>query len=343
MRRKTEITTGRLLLIRFSALGDVAMAGPVIAGLKKRYPNLRVGLLSKPFPLQVFKAFSGIDLIAFDVKRHQGLKGIWRLSREIKAMGITHCADLHFSLRSRILTAFLRLQGVQIAARSKERNLRRKWVKRGPKPQQKLLPQIEQYRQTITTLGLALETTDFTCFDRINLGENERSFDKPLVGIAPFAAHAPKMYPEELMIQVLRGLNDKYQIVLFGSKGQESDRIDQWVSQKVQLINAAKFSFEKQLQWISNLDLMISMDSANGHLAANYGVPVLTLWGATSPECGFVPFGQDVENQLTPDSERYPHLPASIFGKSTFRGYEMAMETISVETILQRVDQLILP
>ena len=343
MQRRVEIASSHLLLIRFSALGDVAMAGPVITGLKKRYPRLQISLLSKPFPLQVYKHIDKLELIAFDNNKHEGLLGIWRLSKELKATGITHCADLHFSLRSRVLTFFLRLQGVRVTARSKERGLRRKWVKKGPKPQQQLVSQLEHYRRAIETLGFALEPSDFRLFDRIDRPQNAAEFDKRLVGIAPFAAHAPKKYPEKLMYQVLKGLSKKYQLVLFGSKGQESDQIDRWVSDNLQLINAAKFSFEQQLQWISNLDLTISMDSANGHLAANYGVPVLTLWGATAPECGFVPFGGGSENQLCPDPDCYPHLPASIFGKTTFRGYENAMETISVQTILERVDQLILP
>ena len=343
MQRGFDITSSHLLLIRFSALGDVAMAGPAIIGLKNRHPNLRISLLSKSFPLQVYKRVDGLDLIAFDNNRHKGLFGIWRLSKEVKATGITHCADLHFSLRSRVLTFFLRLQGVRVAARSKERGLRREWVKKGPKPQQPLISQLEQYRRVIETLGFVLEASDFRLFDRTDRPQHAVDFNKPLIGIAPFAAHAPKKYPEILMYQVLKGLSKKYQLILFGSKGQESDQIDCWVSDNLQLINSAKFSFEQQLQWISNLDLMISMDSANGHLAANYGVPVLTLWGATAPECGFVPFGGGLENQLCPDPDRYPHLPASIFGKTTFRGYEKAMETISVQTILERVDQLILP
>ena len=49
---------------------------------------------------------------------------------------------------------------------------------------------------------------------------------------------------------------------------------------------------------ISNLNLMISMDSFNGHLAANAGIPVITIWGMTHPFLGFSPFLQPDLNQI---------------------------------------------
>ncbi len=98
-----------------------------------------------------------------------------------------------------------------------------------------------------------------------------------------------------------------------------------------------------QIQEIQSLGVMISMDSANGHIAANYGVPVITIWGATAPSCGFSVLAQPDENQFLPDPEKYPFLPSSIFGKRTFKGYESAMASIDPQVILERVNQLMLP
>ena len=58
---------------------------------------------------------------------------------------------------------------------------------------------------------------------------------------------------------------------------------------------AGKYKFKEELALISNLDLMVSMDSSNGHLAAIYGVPIVTLWGVTHPFLGFAPFGQHIK------------------------------------------------
>jgi ADP-heptose:LPS heptosyltransferase len=88
---------------------------------------------------------------------------------------------------------------------------------------------------------------------------------------------------------------------------------------------------------ISNLQVMLSMDSANGHLAAIYGVPVVTLWGATHPYLGFTPFQQPFENSLLPNREQYPFLPTSVYGKKQVKGYENAMQTIAPEVVVAKI------
>ena len=104
---------------------------------------------------------------------------------------------------------------------------------------------------------------------------------------------------------------------------------------------AGKLSFEEELALISNLDLMLSMDSGNGHLAAMYGVPVITLWGVTHPFAGFVPFNQPDNNQLLSDRKEYPLIPTSIYGNKFPKGYDDAMKTISPETVVQKVRELL--
>jgi ADP-heptose:LPS heptosyltransferase len=86
---------------------------------------------------------------------------------------------------------------------------------------------------------------------------------------------------------------------------------------------------------------MIGMDSGNGHLAAMFGVTVLTIWGVTHPYAGFVPFGQPEANQLIPDLEKFPKIPTSIYGNKVPNGYEDAMLSIPVEKITKRAIQII--
>lgn len=101
------------------------------------------------------------------------------------------------------------------------------------------------------------------------------------------------------------------------------------------------FSLEEELSLISNLDLMVSMDSANGHLAAMFGIPVLTLWGITHPFAGFIPFHQPMENQLLSDRAKYPLIPTSVYGNKCPQGYENAIQTIAPMTIVERIRQLV--
>jgi ADP-heptose:LPS heptosyltransferase len=98
---------------------------------------------------------------------------------------------------------------------------------------------------------------------------------------------------------------------------------------------------EQELDIISNLKVMLSMDSSNGHMAAMLGVNVVTLWGVTHPSAGFAPFHQKVTNNILSDKDKYPKIPTSIYGNSYPKGYEFAMETIKVETIVKKVKERI--
>ena len=315
------------------------MTIPVIRAFKRIFPDVELTILSKAFSLKLFSFEAGLNTIAYDSQKHRGLLGLWQLSKSIVAEGFTDVADLHFSLRSRVLCLLLRLRGLNVSQRSKQRRLRRQWTSKGPKPKELLDTQVQAYLKTIAQLGFVVE-------EKVLLDEmvrNRVSSKSHKVGIAPFAAHKHKTYPTSLTAELLKDLSKKYQTVLFGAKGTESQQFDQWVSEGIAHENAAMLSFEMQLQEMQSLGVMISMDSANGHIAANYGVPVITIWGATAPSCGFSVLAQPNENQFQPDPEKYPFLPSSIFGKSTFKGYEAAMDSIDPKAILKRVNQLMLP
>lgn len=165
-----------------------------------------------------------------------------------------------------------------------------------------------------------------------------------LIGIAPFAAHEGKAYPLSLMTQVIDRLNNtkKYKILLFGGGKKEIERLESLAENFSEVVSiAGKITFEEELALISNLDLMISMDSGNGHLAAIYGIPVLTLWGVTHPFAGFAPFNQSEQHQLLSDREKYPLIPTSIYGNKIPPGYEKVMETITPEMVFKRVEEIL--
>ena len=163
---------------------------------------------------------------------------------------------------------------------------------------------------------------------------------KKLIGIAPFAAHDGKMYPLSLMKEVIEDLDStrKYKIFLFGGGKKEIDQLSRIANTFNDVQNiAGTFSFEEELALISNLDVMLAMDSGNGHLAALYDTPVITLWGVTHPYSGFVPFNQPNSNQLVSNREQFPLIPTSIYGNKYPKGYEKAMTTISPQLVVEKV------
>jgi ADP-heptose:LPS heptosyltransferase len=165
------------------------------------------------------------------------------------------------------------------------------------------------------------------------IGENNAK----LIGIAPFAQYDSKVYPLDLMQEVINRLasTKNYKILLFGGGKKEIELLDSFSKDKENVVVVAgQLKFQQELQLISNLDVMLSMDSGNAHIAAMLGVKVITLWGATHPFAGFSPFNQPLENALTADRNLFPKLPTSVYGNKMVEGYEDAMRTIGVEKVV---------
>ncbi|MNS85914.1 Lipopolysaccharide core heptosyltransferase RfaQ [compost metagenome] len=164
--------------------------------------------------------------------------------------------------------------------------------------------------------------------------------NQKLIGIAPFAQYDSKVYPLDLMKGVIEKLaeNSSYKVLLFGGGKKEIEILDSLAQPFENVINmAGKIKFQQELQLISNLDVMLSMDSGNAHIAAMLGVKVVTLWGATHPYAGFLPFNQSLENALISDRNQYPKLPTSVYGNKVVEGYEDAMRTILPQQVVDKV------
>ena len=153
-----------------------------------------------------------------------------------------------------------------------------------------------------------------------------------------------KMYSLERMKEVIDNLNNtkKFKIILFGGGDKEKKQLDTLASSFEHVINCTgALSFEEELKLINNLDLMIAMDSGNAHLAAMYGVKTITLWGVTHPYAGFYPFGQDKNNALLADRDKYPLIPTSVYGNKFPEGYGSAIDSISPEMIIKKIKEIL--
>lgn len=336
------------MVIRLSAMGDVAMTVPVIQVLAQTYPDLKITVVSRPFFKPLFNEIPNLDFLEADVYGKHKRLGLIKLADEAKELGVDAVADLHNVIRSKIITKYLRFKGLNTAAIDKGRAEKKALVNAKGREIQPLKTTHQRYADVFEKLGFPIDLHQHTPPRPKRLPPKLTAMvgvePKKLLGIAPFAAHVGKMYPLELMSKVIRYLDDtdKYRVFLFGGGKKEISELKQMeISFSNVLSVAGKLSFEEELALISNLDLMLSMDSGNGHLAAVYGIPVLTLWGVTHPYAGFAPFNQLESNQLLADRTKYPLIPTSIYGNKYPNGYEAAMETISPETILKRIEEIL--
>ena len=291
-----------IAVIRLSAMGDVAMTVPVIAAFAKRHPEIKITIVSRKFLKPLFDAIPNCGFLAVDTSgRHKGFGGILQLYQDLKNIEVNAIADLHNVLRSKIVRYFFSATNVATAAIDKGRKEKKALVSLKNKEFKQLKTSMQRYLEVFEDLGFLidenaikfLEKLPFSSETAVFVGELDRKSSN-WIGIAPFAQHDGKVYPADLMQEVINKLTQKpsNELFLFGAGQEEVQQLNTFKGtlENVKVV-AGNLKFGQELELISNLDLMLSMDSGNAHLAANYGVAVVSLWGATHPFAGFAPFG----------------------------------------------------
>ncbi|MFV5701365.1 glycosyltransferase family 9 protein [Flavobacterium sp. XS2P12] len=331
--------------MRLSAMGDVAMTVPVLRAFVNQHPEVKITVVSRPFFKPFFDSIPNVSFFAFDEKeRHKGFLGLLRLFQDLKKRNVDAFADLHNVLRSKIVRNFFALSGKKVASVDKGRSEKKALTQPENKIFKQLPTMFERHVEVFSQLGFSIDLSNpvfpkKVVLDKetsIILGEN----NKKLIGIAPFAQYNSKVYPLDLMQEVIDklALDTTNTILLFGGGKKEIEILDSLAANKENVITmAGQLKFKQELQLISNLDVMLSMDSGNAHIAAMLGVKVITLWGATHPYAGFSPFNQPLENALVSDRNLFPKLPTSVYGNKKVQGYEDAMRTIAVEKVVSSV------
>ncbi len=331
-----------ILVIRFSAMGDVAMAVPVIKNALEQNPQLQITVVSNAFfaPL-----FANIERCRFHpaylTTTHKGAGGIYELFRELtKQNKFTAVADFHSVLRSSLLRTLFSVSGHKTAIINKGRKEKKELTRKENKILKPLPTSHERYATVLRKLGIAVKLdASLPVFTKQALSVSTQSLfrqHKKTIGVAPFAQHKEKMYSLEKMKAVVQTLAAANNIILFGGGNEEAATLQQWANEIPGTSNAAgKYSFTEELAIISNLDAMISMDSANMHLASLYNVPVISVWGATHPYAGFYGWNQDANNIV---SINLFCRPCSVFGnKPCWRGDHACMAGIEEKMIVEKI------
>ena len=330
----------RLLVIRFSALGDVAMTVPTLNALALAYPDLQITVLSRQQHASLFHTLpANVCFFGADLKgRHKGTAGLRLLLDELDYRSYDAVADLHNVLRTRYLDLRLRAAGKQVAIISKNRFRRWRLTRRHLKRLTALPTVFERQLKVFRQLGFdfSLPPTLSPAYASLPLGSQHVS--RQGIGIAPFAAHKGKVYPLDKMEQVVASLREQTdeQIYLFGAGREENIVLQQWAEHYPNVTNTVgHYSLDEQLQLMSTLRVMLTMDSANMHLASLVGTRVVSLWGATHPLNGFLGYGQQLSDCLGADLSC---RPCSAFGNKPCRYHDYrCLSSIAPDDILKKL------
>ncbi|MDG4950838.1 glycosyltransferase family 9 protein [Weeksellaceae bacterium KMM 9724] len=294
----------RILVFRLSSLGDVALCVPVIMNVLEQNPELSIDFVTPKFMHDLFPVHNRLKFIDFDKKgKHQGILGLLSLLKSIDLKQYNAIADLHEVLRTKVLATASFLKGKKVVSIKKDRKARKALI--NGETSQPLKPTTEKYADVFRRLGFKLELDHHLknyLFDSIPRTNK--------IGIAPFARHQGKMYPIDKLKEVVVALSKTNPIEIYGNKS-ELDDLKDWKS--IGNIEFCKGNgLKDELKQMSGLQLMISMDSANMHLASLVGVPVVSIWGVTHPNAGFLGYGQSWEGII--QDENCQWRPTSVYG-----------------------------
>lgn len=328
-------------------MGDVAMTVPVVRALRAGMPDdVRITVLTRPFFQPFFRDIEGLEFLPLNLNgRHKGLRGLFRLASDARAAGVDTVADLHDVLRSRIVTALLRLRGCRTATIDKGRADKRALTRKFRKYMTQLRPMVERYRDVFAHLGLELPEPQPFARDPRPMPEAVTALCGEKrgvwVGVAPFAKHEGKTYPLDMADSVIGELAERYErVFIFGGGRYEqefAENAERKYDRVISVVGRVKLTQEMDV--ISNLDVIVTMDSSAMHMASLAGVPAVSIWGATHPFAGFYGYGQAPENAVQLELEC---RPCSVFGnKPCMHGDYRCMRGISPASVVERVGEVL--
>ncbi len=324
------------------------MTIPQVYSVCRSHPDITFVMLTQKVASSLFiNPPANLQVYVAEIyTRHKGIVGIWRLARELNKLGIDAIADLHDVMRTQFLRLLLRCMGKKVFIIDKGRNEKRRLVARTGKCMTQLKTSSQRYADVFGRMHLHYNNDFKSLYD--NGRGNTTTFahltsakqpGERWIGIAPFAKHQGKIYPLNLMEQVVARLSQEpnVRIFLFGAGEYEAGILGTW-REKYNNVNSLadrRNGFPVELAIISHLDVMLSMDSANMHLAALVNTPVVSVWGATHHYAGFLGYG--VSPQLIVECDM-PCRPCSVFGnKPCHRGDYACLNNITPDMVCRKV------
>ncbi len=338
----------RLLVIRTSAMGDVAFTTPVINGIREQYREIEIVFLTRAAFRPFFTEDEQLKLFIPDFKgRHKGLAGIFRLYKDLSKSGpFDHVIDLHAVIRSLILGLLFRIKGVKLSIINKGRKEKRNIINGKNKIQ--LKHSAERYCDVFARAGFPVRPSEGPWIRPAqNAMRNASALisadDLINIGVAPFAKHALKSWPEDYMKRLLGLISESYNVKFWFFGGKEDIvKLEALASSiKNSYSVAGKLNLEEELALMSQLRIMIAMDSSNMHMAALVNTPVISIWGGTDPVMGFGAWQQPGEYSIRVPVDGLSCRPCTVFGKGKCkRGDFACMMWLTPEKVYDTIIKL---
>lgn len=306
------------------------MTVPVFREFLEQNPGVEIIMVSRKNFEALFAGIPNVTFKGIDLDDYKGFFGLRKLSNELIREFNPDCiANLHDVIRTKILDRIYRRKGFKVFKIDKGKEEKEHLTNVWNLEKVQLKKTVERYADVFRDMGFKIE-----------LSHQLRpvSEHKSGIGFAPFAQHKGKMLPLEKSYELVRILAQKHTVYFFGGGKKETETLEKWEEEIPNTKNlAGKLNLTEELNYIAGLELMISMDSANMHLASLVGTRCVSIWGATHPYAGFLGFGQSEEDVV--QVKDLSCRPCSVFGdKECYRGDWACLEEFNIQKVVDRVN-----
>ena len=305
------------------------MTMPVFREFLEQNPNVEIVMVTRNNFEDLFADLPRVIFKGIDLDDYKGFLGIRKLAKELlNEFKPNYIADLHDVIRSKILDKIYVRKGLKVFKINKGKEEKEELTDVWNLEKVQLKKTVERYADVFREMGFKVELSH-----KLRPICNEKSG----IGFAPFAQHKGKMLPLEKSFELVKILAKKHTIYFFGGGKSETETLQNWERQIPNTKSlAGKLNLSEELNRISQLEVMISMDSANMHLASIVGTRCISIWGSTHPYAGFLGFGQS-ENDVVQIND-LTCRPCSVFGdKECYRGDWACLEEINVQKIIDKI------
>jgi len=325
----------KILVLRFSSIGDIVLTFPVVAALKAAYPDCQIDYVTKPAFRHLLEACPGLSHIFT-------LEGsIRQLRKDINFQSYDAVLDLHNNLRTLLLTAF---SGAKVYKYPK--NNWNKWLLTRFKIKQEGRQHVvERYLSTLKqAFGLEVLAPE----NPYEIPESEQFSIQDATGFAPRkyvafaigAQFATKRLPTDLMIKLLQKI--EHPLVLLGGKEDQqtaNEIVAALGGQKV-VSMVGQLNIHGSAWLVKNAAALLTHDTGLMHIGACFEVPIHLIWGNTVKDFGMYPFRLEQENCFQYEVENLKCRPCSKIGfQNCPKGHFACMRQQDLDFISTQLNQ----
>lgn len=272
----------KVLVLRFSSIGDIVLTTPVVRCLKQQIPDLELHYLTKTKFSSILEGNPHID------KLHVFEKSAVEVLAALKAENYDYVIDLHHNIRTLRLKRQLGRKSFAFPKLNIE-----KWFlvyfKRRRMPDVHV---VDRYFKAVEALGV---TNDKQVCD-FYLRENEKVDVQQAFGVEQYLAfaigaqYATKRLPVEKMIELLQEI--RFPVVFLGDKNDAlvAEQLIQHFPDRPFFQACGKYSLRQSASLVQQAKAILTHDTGLMHIAACFKTPIVSVWGNTVPALGMYPY-----------------------------------------------------